>query len=110
MRISEWSSDVCSSDLSTYKALFDQPSQGDTKLLHGKQRFFRGLLMPVSQKLHDPVDNGIGFQCEPHPAVEPGGFRIEGTWQADRKRVVSGKRVSGRVDIGGRGTMNKKKI
>src|SRR3546814_8154072 len=82
MRISEWSSDVCSSDLSTYKALFDQPSQGDTKLLHGKQRFFRGLLMPVSQKLHDPVDNGIGFQCEPHTAVEPGGFRIEGTWQA----------------------------
>src|SRR3546814_3638673 len=53
---------------STYKALFDQPSQGDTKLLHGKQRFFRGLLMPVSQKLHDPVDNGIGFQCEPHTA------------------------------------------
>src|SRR3546814_18134270 len=50
--------------------------------LHGKQRFFRGLLMPVSQKLHDPVDNGIGFQCEPHTAVEPGGFRIEGTWQA----------------------------
>src|SRR3546814_7980284 len=47
--------------------------------LHGKQRFFRGLLMPVSQKLHDPVDNGIGFQCEPHTAVEPGGFRIEGT-------------------------------
>src|SRR3546814_12204742 len=68
---------------STYKALFDQPSQGDTKLLHGKQRFFRGLLMPVSQKLHDPVDNGIGFQCEPHTAVEPGGFRIEGTAQAN---------------------------
>src|SRR3546814_20930173 len=72
MRISDWSSDVCSSDLVT-------PAQGG----------------PVT--LREGRVNGVGSAS-----------RIANRCSGDRKSVVLGKRVSVRVDRGGRRILNKK--
>src|SRR3546814_20018742 len=95
MRISDWSSDVCSSDLALRAR--------DRALLTG---------LRVAQREHHALALG-------EPVVEPlleaqligvgaGGLallhldRLVGAAQADRKRVVSGKRWSVRVDLVGR--------
>src|SRR3546814_2981083 len=70
LRISDWSSDVCSSDLATAGA------GGADKLYGG-----------------DGPDHLIGGS---------GNDLLAGGAGADRKRVVEGKSVSGRVDLGGR--------
>src|SRR3546814_18145711 len=87
MRISDWSSDVCASDLLGVGAclkrcaLYRSPTP--TPPLKG-----RGLFR------HDPI----------RPC--PGRHR---TARRDRKRVVKGKSVSVRVDLGGRRIIQKKK-
>src|SRR3546814_13069605 len=102
MRISDWSSDVCSSDLSTKWV-------EDTLDLTG----VRGTPAPTGddevEKVERNVDvevNGKRFAVKLFvPADQiavagPGG---------DRKSVVSGKSVSGRVDLGGRRVIKKKR-
>src|SRR3546814_16717995 len=91
MRISDWSSDVCSSDLR------DRRRRGG--LPHRLQLF--GIL---PARCHGLYAAGQIWRVERvgelHAARQPG---------PDRKSVVSGKRVSVRVDIGGRRTITKKK-
>src|SRR3546814_18398625 len=82
MRISDWSSDVCSSDLVVLHPEVD-PERAPFEpaaAAHGEVR-----------RLRHPGD-------AEHALVEPG----------DRKSVVSGKRVSVRVDLGGRRIIKKK--
>src|SRR3546814_14496354 len=83
MRISDWSSDVCSSDLP--RLVLGQPAGG--------QRRHDGALVGVIA-----IDRGAG-------EAGLGGDILDA---ADRKSVVWGKSVSVRVDLGGRWIIQKK--
>src|SRR3546814_15032658 len=92
MRISDWSSDVCSSDL---------------------HNFFVG----SRPALRDLGDRCCAVSLEPGVPHEPrvrsltsGDFACQHDLEGDRKRVVSGKSVSVRVDLGGRHIIKKKNI
>src|SRR3546814_15032284 len=96
MRISDWSSDVCSSDLCT------DPFFGSAVDLHG------GLVLAAEASTvgvalpHRGNSPAIAaFRVVPIDGLaDPRGRRlVEG---GDRKSVVSGKSVSVRVDLGGR--------
>src|SRR3546814_6183574 len=78
MRISDWSSDVCSSDLGRrlFAALVARRQAPRLRLDRGRQR----------------------------PALGA----LDGWRRGDRKSVVSGKSVSVRVDLGGRRIIKKK--
>src|SRR3546814_15898489 len=98
MRISDWSSDVCSSDL--------LPAQTMGQLSYP--------MYPVARRAADgSIARSVDRQAEgPHLRTKNAarcrqwiGFR----WSADRKSVVSGKSVSVRVDIGGRRIIKKTK-
>src|SRR3546814_13712603 len=118
MRISDWSSDVCSSDLLRRlrllrHCLVDEAGQEATQL--GKQlvdpgRATAGLVF-VEQGIVGAEPEGIGFRGghfagENEHRPEGLGESIEVT---DRKSVVSGKSVAVRVDLGGRRNIKKKK-
>src|SRR3546814_20676184 len=92
MRISDWSSDVCSSDLAVIA-----PCCIDLWPFEHVDRFvgigvarLPDFLRREAQNRRDPA----------HQRVEQ---------HVDRKSVVSGKRVSVRVDLGGRRIIKKKK-
>src|SRR3546814_11224815 len=91
MRISDWSSDVCSSDLSTDKRHFFSPPG----------LAFRGAPVGLSS-CYDPKNNPVQ-ERHSHESIP---------WKArthrDRKSVVEGKSVAVRVDLGGRRIINKK--
>src|SRR3546814_11355849 len=91
MRISDWSSDVCSSDLEVFIRM------GMSKA---------GEVMPDGKKLEqDNVWSSV--RC---PALSDDPLRgYYGQGMEDRKSVVLGKSVSVRVDLGGRRIINKKK-
>src|SRR3546814_15399198 len=93
MRISDWSSDVCSSDLVARrpggKAPFEQGARGG--IAHRRRR-------RSGQHHHQPAPLALGGADE---VVT----RLAGI---DRKSVVEGKSVSVRVDLGGRRIIKKK--
>src|SRR3546814_19128515 len=87
MRISDWSSDVCSSDLGS-SACRNRPNWRGT----GGRNW-----LPDPRRRRTDAETRHGLdRCRP-PAP------------ADRKSVVEGKSVSVRVDIGGRRIIKKKK-
>src|SRR3546814_17767190 len=101
MRISDWSSDVCSSDLFTLWRIghyFDKRSTIKNR--------------PVAKKREAPRSaSWEGFwnirrrTPQPCQTTQPSYSDAR-----DRKKVVEGKSVSVRVDLGGRRIINKKKI
>src|SRR3546814_17309263 len=112
MRISDWSSDVCSSDLSVdalsladYDALFERRS------IHTGFRSEEPEAPPYRQIL------GPAFDTLPPRLKELHGRKAARRWQGhaevrrgtDRKSVVAGKSVSVRVDPGGRRIIKNKK-
>src|SRR3546814_16608177 len=93
MRISDWSSDVCSSDLSVGRDTF-------IGSLDSLKR--RGLMVCV------------GTASGTIPPFDPQILALKGSLYMtrpalDRKSVVSGVRVSVRVDLGGRRIIKKKR-
>src|SRR3546814_19842730 len=83
MRISDWSSDVCSSDL---------PASSAARVSNGARRRIGGIVvssgrqrLPLALKRFAPSSASLA-------ALNP---------DRDRKRVVSGKSVTVRVDLGG---------
>src|SRR3546814_16427843 len=111
MRISDWSSDVCSSDLAAAVGLVGaevQSANGDRAAGHAQHqiaivaelRFFVGQFGAVNEHAFGPVQadasctHGVRF-----------GDVIAGL---DRKGDVLGKSVSVRVVIGGRRSLKKK--
>src|SRR3546814_16862994 len=100
MRISDWSSDVCSSDL--------------LQMLDGARAVLRpiGRDRPRSAR-SDPGQHGRRCSGE-HDlrsmAPAPGQRGEHGDRRGDRTSVVSGKSVSVRVDLCGRRTIQKKKF
>src|SRR3546814_15301957 len=123
MRISDWSSDVCSSDLRGSRSGIDrlkplrEPARAPFPIerliefarvvralpvafaLLGPSRYsdahmHRSHILPLAHKFRD-VMLGIGFGASLGRAI-------------DRKSVVEGKSVSVRVDLGGRWIIKKK--
>src|SRR3546814_14060434 len=107
MRISDWSSDVCSSDLWTemglcigvgrMQILAGNVNIGDTSLL--------SLGADAEYQIFEPGDPVSAYSAYEwwHTAAEVGAS------STDRKSVGWGKRVSVSADLGGRGSMTKKK-
>src|SRR3546814_16919663 len=87
MRISDWSSDVCSSDLRRNRLRRQRQPQGQ------EHRTSRAYLDLDAGRRRSHGSRGGG----------------NGSRGADRKSVVSGKSVSVRVDLGGRRRIKKKK-
>src|SRR3546814_18387354 len=118
MRISDWSSDVCSSDLRRHQSSRSGADLArvarvlDTVALAARPR---RRVVAVS-----PPDRSAAYRaaCTSdsfRPGRRPTDFaRWQGpairtaTTPGDRKRVVSGKSVSERVDLGGRRIIKKK--
>src|SRR3546814_15039516 len=110
MRISDWSSYVCSADLAERRLLL-RPGQQEVV----GQALFVGVLRPHPGIGHGGQDDEAQIrederaeateQRERDPAAAPPLFICHAQ---DRKHVVSGKRLSVRVDLGGRRTIKKK--
>src|SRR3546814_11184812 len=105
MRISDWSSDVCSSDLDSY-----------AKRQSPRKRAFRVCPAPLQAHLREGRRAGRNPQArvlrEADPGAQVQGRRrreASGAPHLDRKSVVEGKSVSVRVDLGGRRIIKKKK-
>src|SRR3546814_19249823 len=112
MRISDWSSDVCSSDLDGLDALAGDPGQakqlGAPGILADRLPQ-RGLLLLAGlgvQRVHLVEGDDLGLFGE--AAAVGLQLRADGS-VGDRKSAVEGKRVSVRVDLGGRRIITKKK-
>src|SRR3546814_18308218 len=101
MRISDWSSDVCSSDLAPpcwqrHGRKAARPTSGLPP--HCPDQAY-------SLAAHWRTDSGASVS---HPLVGPWSRRYIAA-RRDRKSVVQGKSVSVRVDLGGRRIIKKKK-
>src|SRR3546814_15399780 len=100
MRISDWSSDVCSSDLRGGGSEII----GETGILvHQCAVMLPGLLRQCIHPLAPAVFTPVGR------ARAQGGAQYR-TGSLDRKSVVSGKSVSVRVDLGGRRIIKQKTV
>src|SRR3546814_14792823 len=120
MRISDWSSDVCSSDLPHVGGRGDDDAriaQVDGALRRVRVLIFDHLSHRAVGVGEDAaIGGGIGGakaeHRDPRPryerAAQPA-HRGRAQHRADRKSVGEGKRVSGRVDLGGRRLLKKKK-
>src|SRR3546814_19119035 len=107
MRISDWSSDVCSSDLnppSKFAAVFARAkAEGFFLTMHcdidqvGSIDNIRAVLEEIGV---DRLDHGTNI------VEDPALIQLA---KEDRKNVVSGKSGAVRVDIGGRRIIKKKK-
>src|SRR3546814_20434771 len=96
MRVSDWSSDVCSSDLE-HLALADAGGEGADHQPHRSTHVELATVgLEISQEL-------LPLRLQHGLAV------VQDRLDQDRKRVVEGKSVSVRVDIGGRRIIKKKK-
>src|SRR3546814_12939736 len=110
MRISDWSSDVCSSDLLSSRLPCQCPFLNESASISNKSTVqasflcksqLSSLLSPSGSTVDMTVGcfslaNPISTKCTPGPL--------------DRKSVVEGKSVAVRVDLGGRRIINKKKL
>src|SRR3546814_16976498 len=103
MRISDWSSDVCSSDLKDWRWL----NASSTAYLHTKAAVLDGQDVIVGSFNMDP--RSIDLNTEIALLVRSRRLADAVTAFIDRKSVVSGKSVSVRVDLGGRRIIKKKK-
>src|SRR3546814_13396184 len=102
MRISDWSSDVCSSDLEADGVAGGAeiaPYEGDVAGFDGD----------VGAGAHGEAEVGLGEGGGVVDAVTDHGHRAALSLEADRKSVVWGESVSVRVGLGGRRIIKKRK-
>src|SRR3546814_15834398 len=100
MRISDWSSDVCSSDLlknAPVEYFRKQVRLGGCRRLQCPCRLFERGAACAAASARGGCHNGPAPEYPQHHRV-------------DRKSVVEGKCVSVRVDMGGRRKIKKKKL
>src|SRR3546814_14150616 len=129
MRISDWSSDVCSSDLQVFAGFLVHALHGQLHLaaVHADALHLHGVAFlhhvgngvdALRRQLAD-VDEAVARTQEVHEGAEVdhlhylavvdlADLRLRHD-RADRKSVVEGKSVSVRVDLGGRRRIKKKK-
>src|SRR3546814_18840757 len=112
MRISDWSSDVCSSDLAMFVADGSEAAEAAIKLAR-QYHVERG-----EPSRHRVIARRQSYHGNTLGALSAGGnvarralyqhYLLD--WRhLDRKSDGSGKSVSARVDVGGRRTLKKKK-
>src|SRR3546814_13269848 len=119
MRISDWSSDVCSSDLPcpSLRAVSSLPSlRAEGEAIHPSACAGRGLLRRCAPRndgevvQHESSSAGLGIiRGVARIATDGTRYRSFGQTSGDRKSVVLGQSVSVRVDLGGRSIIKKKK-
>src|SRR3546814_10926934 len=112
MRISDWSSDVCSSDLTMFAPPWmtrSSPSDAGTRevVLTMLHESYVGVLRAQAS---GGCNGSTSFKpsTKSRSAIPNIAFHMSKR-QGDRKRVVQGKSVSVRVAIGGRSIIKKKK-
>src|SRR3546814_14605211 len=112
MRISDWSSDVCSSDLTaknrkpsgkTIRRVTDQPSAADTAKTSSATSASWVTALTATKS---PKSQAKAAQAANR--TTPGAGRGVCAGMRDRKSVGLGKRVAVRVDAGGRRIIKKK--
>src|SRR3546814_14080669 len=100
VRTSDWSSDVCSSDLVCSECLSD-PAVGDDQSEHTCVKCLQGRDVP-----NEDADMGkVRAGKSGHVTLLP-----RGVLPLDRKSVARGKSVSVRVDLGGSRPIKTKKM
>src|SRR3546814_14338353 len=105
MRISDWSSDVCSSDLQTHlREGWHGSGHGDAPKESCSASRSASTRPDSCRARMNGGPPSTGAWC-----LATGCRRQHRRRRLDRKSVVEGKRVSGRVDLGGRRHMKKKK-
>src|SRR3546814_18473605 len=107
MRISDWSSDVCSSDLTTI-ATNTLIERSGSKIGVIVTEGFRDILSIARLRVENPFSLNTGRLPPLVPRERVLAVRERIGPEGDRKRVVSGKSVYVRVDLGGRRIINKK--
>src|SRR3546814_11163886 len=103
MRISDWSSDVCSSDLTEHDVDRTQHG-GDVRQHVSTTQKIHGLQMRETRRAYLALVRlvgAVGDEIDAELAL--------GRFNGDRKSGVEGKSVSVRVDLGGRRIIKKKK-
>src|SRR3546814_18617986 len=103
MRISDWSSDVCSSDLASVRRFVRFQDDGSVRDIAEVGRGSLGLSAAGTDAVGDDPGMAASWQIDIsacNPLIE--------IISRDRKSVVEGKSVSVRVDIGGRRIIKKK--
>src|SRR3546814_18432265 len=116
MRISDWSSDVCSSDLAgAVRLQLDARQLGDA--VDQPQHILAEILLDLG-RCRDGVFEGVvqqaggdGGAVELHAGEDAGDFHGRGEIRIARDRKIGGlgKRVAVGVVVGGRGTYKKNK-
>src|SRR3546814_13514054 len=99
MRISDWSSDVCSSDLAVENRYAPMETSMKQRLLGAVVLIALAIIfvpMFLSGPRQEPASETVDLRIPPPPDSE------------DRKSVVEGKRVSVSVDTGGRRVLKRK--
>src|SRR3546814_16853855 len=114
MRISDWSSDVCSSDLGLDLACGDLPGlRGLEAVLAETDEIAVPGQAVIAALVHLAVLGSLGLQHDQSLASRsrrgPRGRSRSPRSPRDRTSVVSGKSVSVRVDLGGRRSIKKKR-
>src|SRR3546814_17053266 len=114
MRISDWSSDVCSSDLSRHLVVLVLalllPGCATTDTAQTSVAPVAASATPSSAPA-TPVDDAAQAGASPHQHAappQPPALPSPVVVPLDRKSVVLGKRGSVRVDLGGRRILKKK--
>src|SRR3546814_19980912 len=108
MRISDWSSDVCSSDLRSFSmrvmVIVKATKNSEAGVMPSEK-----LLAEMGKFNEELVKAGVMLAGEGlHPSSK-GKRVVFSSGKKDRKSVVEGKSVAGRVDLGGRRIIKKKK-
>src|SRR3546814_12347672 len=102
MRISDWSSDVCSSDLRLQEAMVKTGGNTNCTLTLALSYSARWEITEAARRLAKQVQSG---EITPDDIDES---RVAQQLTTDRKSVVSGKSVSVREDLGGGRSIKKK--
>src|SRR3546814_19147303 len=102
MRISDWSSDVCSSDLGRTS------DQADPSFPIPLIPFIPAASLERVMQVHRPLRIGAAAATVAGAVVVDLQPRLQRQARLDRKSVVKGKSVSIRVDLGGRRILKKK--
>src|SRR3546814_11000192 len=109
MRISDWSSDVCSSDLYALTSRFVGVHGAELDGTRAdKTELIRHLL--VTEQLDPAQCLMVGDRKHDIHGARANHVAVCSARWGDRKSVVSGKSVSVRVDFGGRRIINKNNI